>query len=496
MNADADVIEDREESLANDAADLASGSKQGSRQPSSILVWVPIFLVVVLMGGMIRRAAQPISDPDSWWHLRVGELFWNGTFTLWETGPLSSFATEPWVPRDWLPQLVASKIEQWAGLPGVAWLYGASLVVLVAVVYLVARAQAAPLIAALVTGLGILGASGSTTERPQMVSFMLLALVAHAWLQTAKDGLPRWWLVPLTWVWACSHGLWFVGVGLGIVVVVAMVLDRAVSWRQGLRLLAVPLASLAAAALTPAGPALLLGPFQTNDKWEYVTEWAPPDFTSWAPAIAMLMVCVVALTWARRRASASWVLVAMLLVGTGLVLMSARTVAAGAVILVPVLAATIQSALYGGASPRYYRRERTTIVAAGVVIMIVLGFITPHTSAVAGAVPNAVNADLEALPDGTPILNDYALGGWLHWRHPDLNTVIDGFTDGYTVQALEDYLDAVGARRGWEEYVEAKGVEVALIKEDSALAFALEDRLGWLKVGSDEDYVLLVAPSD
>lgn len=496
MNADADVIEDRQESLTSNATDLASRSEQASQQPSPILVWVPIVMIVVLMAGMVRRAARPLIDPDSWWHLRVGELFWDGTFTLWETGPLSSFATEPWVPRDWLPQLVASKIEQWAGLPGVAWLYGASLIVLVAVLYLVSRAQSAPLVAALVTGLGIVGAAASTTERPQMVSFILLPLVAHAWLQTAKDGRPRWWVVPLTWVWACSHGLWFVGIGLGVVAVLGMVLDRTVHWRSGLRLMAVPIASLAVAALTPAGPTLLLGPLQTKDKWEFVTEWAPPDFTKWIPAVAMLMVCLVALTWARRRASASWVLIGLLLVGTAMVLMSARTVAAGAVILVPVLAATIQAALYGDAQPRLVRHERSTILAAAAGILIALGLITPHTSAIPGLVPNAVNSQLEALPAGTPILNEYGLGGWLHWRHPELNTVIDGFTDGYTVKDIEDYRSALAAKRGWKEYVEDKGVAVALIKEDSALAFALEDSLGWSKVGSDEDYVLLVAPSD
>ena len=63
----------------------------------------------------------------------------------------------------------------------------------------------------------------------------------------------RWWLVPLTWVWACSHGMWFVGVVIGLVALVGLFPDGTVRGRAWLRLALVPLGSLAAAALTPVG---------------------------------------------------------------------------------------------------------------------------------------------------------------------------------------------------------------------------------------------------
>ena len=34
---------------------------------------------------------------------------------------------------------------------------------------------------------------------------------------TAEDGKLRWWLVPLTWAWANLHGMWSVGIIIGIV---------------------------------------------------------------------------------------------------------------------------------------------------------------------------------------------------------------------------------------------------------------------------------------
>ena len=62
--------------------------------------------------------------------------------------------------------------------------------------------------------------------RPQMLSFLLVAVTAAAWLRTREDGRLRWWLVPLTWVWAMLHGMWPIGIVIGVVAVVGLALDR------------------------------------------------------------------------------------------------------------------------------------------------------------------------------------------------------------------------------------------------------------------------------
>ena len=60
------------------------------------------------------------------------------------------------------------------------------------------------------------GGGGQPDPRPQLVSIALAAVVTAAWLCSARDLRARWWLVPVTWVWACSHGLWFVGPLVGL----------------------------------------------------------------------------------------------------------------------------------------------------------------------------------------------------------------------------------------------------------------------------------------
>ena len=61
----------------------------------------------------------------------------------------------------------------------------------------------------------------------------------------------RWWLVPLTWVWAMVHGMWPVGIIIGLVALVGLALDRAVTRRQWLRLAAIPVLSVVAAGAHP-----------------------------------------------------------------------------------------------------------------------------------------------------------------------------------------------------------------------------------------------------
>ncbi|MFP5335096.1 MAG: hypothetical protein ACLGIV_07275, partial [Actinomycetes bacterium] len=79
--------------------------------------------LALLFAFVTRLAARPIDDPDTWWHLRLGEEFSTG-WSLTDPGQLTPFATRPWFATQWLPEVVAWRVETWLGLPGVAWLHG------------------------------------------------------------------------------------------------------------------------------------------------------------------------------------------------------------------------------------------------------------------------------------------------------------------------------------------------------------------------------------
>jgi len=61
-----------------------------------------------------------------------------------------------------------------------------------------------------------------------------------------------------------------------------------------------------------------------------------------------------------------------------------------------------------------------------VLCLVVVALAAPVTSDRPGDVPTGLDAALDRLPPGTRVLNDYDVGGWMVWRHPDLEHYIDG----------------------------------------------------------------------
>ena len=190
--------------------------------------WAPPALVLVLLGWIAARAARPISDPDDWWHLRLGnDLI--AQHSLATPAHWSVFATVDWVPTEPVPEIVAAYVDRWFGLPGLAVLFEVAGMVVVLTVYLTCRNWAAPLPSALATVLTVLAASASLTSRPQLISFVLFPIVIAAWLHTERDHRVRWWLIPLVWLWSLCHGFWFLGAGYGVLFVVGFALSRSMS---------------------------------------------------------------------------------------------------------------------------------------------------------------------------------------------------------------------------------------------------------------------------
>lgn len=350
--------------------------------------------------------------------------------------------------------------------------------------------MAGPLPATLAMMLGLLGTTLSIAPRPQLASFVLLSLVAAAWLRTDRDWKPRWWLIGLSWLWACTHGLWFTGPLVGFAVVTGMLLDGRVSRKQSARLYAVPLLSIIAAAATPVGPKLLLAPLATSGMAPFVTDWQPPDFSNPIVASAAGMLALIVVTWSRSSRT-SWSRLLLLLLAAGCIVLSYRTVALGAVIAVPLLASCIQSWLPTRPRPVVSARERRFLLAGLIVCVVGLTVAVPTTSSRNEFSLQQVDAALQALPPGTVVYNEYTLGGWLEWKHPNIAPVVDGMTDAYQVDHVRRYVSAGRLQKGWYRFITQTHAEYALFPTDAPLALELRNHMRWSPVVTDSGYVLL-----
>jgi hypothetical protein len=434
--------------------------------------------------------AAPGADADTFFHLRFGSEFLGG-WAIDAPGHLGAFDSASWIPTQWVSQVGMRLTEDWFGLNGVMWLAGTLAMVLLVLVYRTNRQVAAPLPAAIATAVCYIAAAPGLSARPQLLSYVFIAIVANAWLATARDGQPRYWLVLIAWVWPTLHGMWPFGIMLGVVTIIGMALDRRGSWSRLARLATIPVVSVVLSAATPLGLDAYRSLAVVGSRSDYFSEWGPPDFTSLSSFVLALMIAVAIVLMLVRPAQTSWTDALILGTAAAWALFTVRTGPAAAIVAAPFLATAIQT--YVPDNPGLSRRETSSVLVLAVlssaVLAVGLGARTPRE-----VVPEWLDRRLDTLPAQTRVLNEWDAGAYFLWRHPQLELVMHGYGDVFTDSELRRNSNLIQLNSGWDREVADLDAEYALVSTDSRLAYALVDQLGWEVSEEDDDYQLLVPP--
>jgi len=451
---------------------------------------MPTLVLVGALAFLVRGASRPLSNTDTYFHLRFGHEFLHGGWSLWSPGSVSTYATNDWLPTQWLPQVLMAALEDVGGLAAVAWLQGLQFVLLAATLTWVTRARADLLPTAVVTVMTLVACQPSLSMRPQVLSYVLMALAVHLWWRATETGRLPWVLVPLTWFWATWHGMWPMTVVVGAAGVLALWLTRhpprTVLVRAGL----VVLGCAVAGAVTPVGPRLYGAVLAVGERSSYFGEWGPPDLTS-APGIALLLVAFPAVLGLRDTEARTVVFVVL---GLGMAVASIRTVPLAAVTLAPFAAAALQRAIPQERTPPT-RAERLGGPAAAVLALVVLAVIVPRTADEPNEQPDWVDERMSSLAPGTRVLNEWNDGGFVMWAYPQLDLMMHGYGDTFTLAELDRNIAIGSLEPGWDVRVRAADPEVAFLRTDSKLAYALR-RSGWTVEHMADDVVLLLPPDE
>jgi hypothetical protein len=447
---------------------------------------LPLVGLVAVLVTAIRRIHIDTPSSDMWFHLRMGHEFLAG-WSIRNPGHLGAFDSEEWTPTQWLPQIAMAATENAFGLAGVIFAAGAVQVVLILLVYVLCRRDASPLPAALATGLAFLAFSIGLSPRPQVLSYVLVVVVVFAWLATARDGKSRWWLVAVAWAWAPLHGMWPLAFVIGAVCVAGIALDRTFDRRVVVRLAIIPALSAIVPAFTPLGLDLYRAVFLVGGRAEYFQEWGPTDFHKPHAVVLALMLAIAVVYLARGQRS--WLSILLVLMAAGWAIYSSRTTPVAAAIAAPLVARAFQSVV--PASGRMGRGERIAVASIGLGALVVLGLLaTPRADET--VVPSWTDARLAALPAGARVLDDWANGPYLLWKHPELSVVMHGYGDVFTDDEIERNRQIMVLDPEWDREVERLEVDAALVHTDSPLGYALMQDNRWTVVEQDDDFVFLV----
>jgi hypothetical protein len=205
-------------------------------------------------------------------------------------------------------------------------------------------------------------------------------------------------------------------------------------------------------------------------------------------ALGLLVVLVLGL---RRQTRVPLTNTLLLLLAIAWMAYSSRGVPIAAVILVPHLAHALQQGMRVRRAPR---GEGWIVGAMALVASAVLaGSVTSQPGAPFQPGSWETRA-LDAMPSGTVVLNEPALGGYLVWRYPGLAISSYGYFDSYNDAQFTTYVHLRDASPGWVQDVRASGAKVALLSTGSPLARGLIQTLHWTVVRSDASYELLRSP--
>ncbi len=385
------------------------------------ILFISTFFFFVLRGTIAQ-------DPDFGWHVRIGELIAT-TGKIPTTDPFSyTMPSYHFVDHEWLTDILLAKIYSWIGVfpitVGFAFLG-------ICALFIASRGAdkrwiPVPLFLAAGTLFEFMGI------RPQIISWVLLALLMFLLWQ--KTIWKRWrFFVPLLFLlWANIHG----GFAIGIVVLSITILGQMIEQRQVERKnLLVLFLSLIATCINPYGYHLWIEVFKSladPTLRSSIQEWYPAIyFTNIAFWIYAALSLFLILRYRKLFSVTTVVLYGFLLISG---LASMRNIPIFVIVsFFPTMQAI--SYLYAESGKHLYGKERFAKAYVGFSIICLCLFLPQLGAFLYGTYilkeghntyPEGAVAYLRENTPQQHIFSSYDWGGYLIWQLPSQKVFIDG----------------------------------------------------------------------
>lgn len=482
-----------------------------------------LFIGAILLVALIP-AVGAVSDPDFFWHLRVGR--WILDNHAIPTHDLFTYTVSDhrFVAHEWLSEVIMAVITGAVGLGGVSFYFG--VVTWAAFLGILRTVRAGYLIAGLGLVIGFAAGYPIWGPRTQMITFAFVVALL-LFLRRYRETHDRRWLYPLPFLfllWVNLHAGFTIGLVFLAVTVVGeyarnLLLspdaahDTALPGGGPLPMRPLLVASGISALAVLANPnfaGIYVYAAQTQfstAQQKLIVEWFSPDFHM--PELrafeAMLLLVMVLLAVSPRKPRFTDML--LLLAGIVLALQSVRHIAIFVAIATPILIELGQWTWegYRDRLPRFREPRPNTVIGATnlFILLVVAGVVglkvVPslesgfRSSAVTKSFPVAAVDFVERDPPPGRVFNQYGWGGYLIYRlWPQQSVYIYGDAAVMGDPFLNEYQSVNVLRPDYLKTLDRRGVTWVLYPTDDPLEVVLQQSPDWQLVYRDKIASVLV----
>jgi len=460
-----------------DAAALPTTPSARARTERSSLI--SLLLAVVLIPAVLGSSKTIFNDGDVSWHIATGQWIL-AHHAIPHFDPFSfTWGGRPWVPMEWLADVIFAAAYKLAAYPGVAALVTTALMALHLIVFANASRYVRALIAIIPMDfvlVPMLLARPHLLVWPLLASWVLLMLRARE-----KDRAPPLAFALLMTLWASVHGSFLLGLGIaGLFGFEALVFstDRARAFRQWLLF---GIACVAAVFINANGIAGVVYPLRLENlqMLPLIDEWKPsnPKVTPFFFGILALTLALIA--WKRPRLVwTRWLLLGGML---GLALLQVRHQA-----MLAIIAAMVLPEGFGREGVKSPRAEPVVIAvaAAAAFALITARLLLPLSPVENETNPWKLIAEVPAQYRSQPVLNGYSMGGALILS--GIRPFIDGRSDMYGDALVADYVRIThGDPAAFDAAVRRWNIRWAIVPKRTQVTGVLDRSPGWRRIADD-----------
>ena len=470
------------------------------------------WLIPILVFFLVTRTPD---DADMWWHLSAGKaMLAQGRILTSDVFSFTRFGA-PWTNAFWLADIGMYGLYRLGGFFALTLL--AAGLITATMLVIMRRSKGSILLTMGIILLGAFGMSPFDGVRPQLLSFLLLAVLdAELARYKSTQKLRPWFIILIFILWANIHGGFIWGFLLLAAYIGGDVLNRVTNkdnsspWKAigklGLWTFLAGLATL----INPNGLALWKLPFYTVQvSLQNINEWASPDFhrPDLHPMLWLIFLFIIGLGFAKK--IPDWGELLKFIGFAYLAFVSQRSIAPFLIVAIPVVSDSLWQAwtdrLHETVIPPSLANKpnQPSTLSPKLTRAINIGLISLCALMALGRVywlsnPDLVYAEMptqavqwvnDHQPAG-PMLNSYNWGGYLIWSLPAYPVFIDGRADLYGDQMLNDWWTVVNGSDQGLALLDKWKIKLVFLETDWPVVKQLP-ALGWQLLYKDSKTVIL-----